>query len=203
MRLPPEERAPNSDDLRAAAGRRIPDLVVPGLTVLFCGINPWLYSAAAQHHFARPGNRFWPALHLAGFTGALAGSARNRRAARGSYAQTVHNGSLYWESAPTARRFATREQRSVRSQTRRSVHVSGSYRARAARTEVIRSSISSASYAHSVRRSIDRDDLAVAAMHHSLGPRRSIVVAIPFVREATARKHAREDCVSSPRRRNG
>jgi double-stranded uracil-DNA glycosylase len=36
--------------------------------VLFCGINPGLYSAATRHHFARPGNRFWPALHLAGFT---------------------------------------------------------------------------------------------------------------------------------------
>jgi len=36
--------------------------------VLFCGINPGLYSAATGHHFARPGNRFWPALHAAGFT---------------------------------------------------------------------------------------------------------------------------------------
>jgi TDG/mug DNA glycosylase family protein len=36
--------------------------------VLFCGINPGLYSGATGHHFARPGNRFWPALHLAGFT---------------------------------------------------------------------------------------------------------------------------------------
>jgi TDG/mug DNA glycosylase family protein len=38
------------------------------LDVLFCGINPGLYSAATGHHFARPGNRFWPALHGAGFT---------------------------------------------------------------------------------------------------------------------------------------
>src|SRR4051812_35773923 len=37
-------------------------------SVLFCGINPSLYSAAVGHHFARPGNRFWPALHAAGFT---------------------------------------------------------------------------------------------------------------------------------------
>jgi TDG/mug DNA glycosylase family protein len=36
--------------------------------VLFCGINPGLYSAATGHHFARPGNRFWPALHAAGIT---------------------------------------------------------------------------------------------------------------------------------------
>src|SRR5262249_59677087 len=39
-----------------------------GLQVLFCGINPSLYSAAAGHHFARPGNRFWVTLFHAGFT---------------------------------------------------------------------------------------------------------------------------------------
>jgi TDG/mug DNA glycosylase family protein len=43
-------------------------LIKPGLKVLFCGINPGLYSGATGHHFARPGNRFWRALHLAGFT---------------------------------------------------------------------------------------------------------------------------------------
>src|SRR5690606_31623815 len=41
------------------------------LDVLFCGINPGLYSGATGHHFARPGNRFWPALHGAGFTETL------------------------------------------------------------------------------------------------------------------------------------
>jgi TDG/mug DNA glycosylase family protein len=46
----------------------VPDLIGPGLQVLFCGINPSLYSAATRHHFARPGNRFWPTLHAAGFT---------------------------------------------------------------------------------------------------------------------------------------
>jgi TDG/mug DNA glycosylase family protein len=46
----------------------LPDVVAPGLEVLFCGINPSLLSAARGHHFARPGNRFWPALHLAGLT---------------------------------------------------------------------------------------------------------------------------------------
>ena len=46
----------------------MPDLVAPGLRILFCGINPGLYSGATGHHFARPGNRFWPALHLSGFT---------------------------------------------------------------------------------------------------------------------------------------
>jgi TDG/mug DNA glycosylase family protein len=54
--------------LLAAAGRTIPDVIGPNLRVLFCGINPGLYSAATGHHFARPGNRFWPALHAAGFT---------------------------------------------------------------------------------------------------------------------------------------
>jgi TDG/mug DNA glycosylase family protein len=43
-------------------------VIAPGLKALFVGINPGLYSAATGHHFARPGNRFWPALHLAGFT---------------------------------------------------------------------------------------------------------------------------------------
>lgn len=46
----------------------IADVLKPGLDVLFCGINPGLVSEATGHHFARPGNRFWPALHLSGFT---------------------------------------------------------------------------------------------------------------------------------------
>ena len=59
---------PTPADLRAAVGKSIRDVVAPGLDVLFCGINPGLYSAATGCHFARPGNRFWPALHAAGFT---------------------------------------------------------------------------------------------------------------------------------------
>ncbi|WP_225803971.1 G/U mismatch-specific DNA glycosylase [Streptomyces sp. NK15101] len=43
-------------------------MVASGLSVLFCGINPGLMTAATGHHFARPGNRFWPVLHLSGFT---------------------------------------------------------------------------------------------------------------------------------------
>ncbi len=46
----------------------VPDIIAPRLAVLFCGINPGLMSAATGHHFARPGNRFWPALHRSGFT---------------------------------------------------------------------------------------------------------------------------------------
>jgi double-stranded uracil-DNA glycosylase len=59
---------PTKAELAAANGTFIDDVIAPDLTVLFCGINPGLWSAATGHHFARPGNRFWPALHLAGFT---------------------------------------------------------------------------------------------------------------------------------------
>jgi double-stranded uracil-DNA glycosylase len=59
---------PTAADLAAARNSTIPDIVAPELRVLFCGINPSLYSAAVGYHFARPGNRFWPALHLSGFT---------------------------------------------------------------------------------------------------------------------------------------
>jgi TDG/mug DNA glycosylase family protein len=59
---------PTAGDLAAARDRTIPDVIGPGLDVLFCGINPGLWSGALGQHFARPGNRFWPALHRAGFT---------------------------------------------------------------------------------------------------------------------------------------
>ncbi|WP_327041448.1 G/U mismatch-specific DNA glycosylase [Micromonospora ureilytica] len=59
---------PTRADLAAAADRTIPDVLAPGLAVLFVGINPGLWSAATGWHFARPGNRFWPALHRGGFT---------------------------------------------------------------------------------------------------------------------------------------
>lgn len=62
---------PSKADLEAAKGRTIPDVIVPNLDVVFCGINPGLYSAAVGHHFARPGNRFWPALYASGFTDRL------------------------------------------------------------------------------------------------------------------------------------
>jgi double-stranded uracil-DNA glycosylase len=65
---PDGRRRPSPAEIAAARGRSIPDLVAPGLRVLFAGINPSLYSAATGYHFARPGNRFWPALHQSGFT---------------------------------------------------------------------------------------------------------------------------------------
>jgi TDG/mug DNA glycosylase family protein len=62
---------PTKQQLTEAAGKTVPDVIAPGLRVLFCGINPGLYTAAVGHHFARPGNRFWPALHASGFTAKL------------------------------------------------------------------------------------------------------------------------------------
>jgi TDG/mug DNA glycosylase family protein len=59
---------PTPAELGAARDATIPDVLAQGLRVLFCGINPGLWSAATGHHFARPGNRFWPALHASGFT---------------------------------------------------------------------------------------------------------------------------------------
>jgi TDG/mug DNA glycosylase family protein len=59
---------PTKAQLLAAHGKRLPDVISPRLKVLFVGINPGLYSGAVGHHFARPGNRFWPVLHKAGFT---------------------------------------------------------------------------------------------------------------------------------------
>jgi TDG/mug DNA glycosylase family protein len=59
---------PSKRQLLKAYGKRVPDVIALGLRILFCGINPGLYSAAVGHHFARPGNRFWPALYSAGFT---------------------------------------------------------------------------------------------------------------------------------------
>ncbi|HEX8772453.1 MAG TPA: G/U mismatch-specific DNA glycosylase [Pyrinomonadaceae bacterium] len=61
-------RKPTKEELLAAHGKTVPDVIAPGLRVLFCGINPGLYTAAVGCHFARPGNRFWPALYAAGFT---------------------------------------------------------------------------------------------------------------------------------------
>lgn len=59
---------PTKSELAAAVGMTLPDVIAPDLDVLFCGINPGLYTAAVQQHFGRPGNRFWPTIHRAGFT---------------------------------------------------------------------------------------------------------------------------------------
>ncbi len=59
---------PSREEIQAAYGKGVLDVIAPGLKVLFCGINPGLYTAAIGHHFGRPGNRFWPALYRSGFT---------------------------------------------------------------------------------------------------------------------------------------
>ena len=78
---PPQVRTssrPTRQELLAAVDRTVPDIIAGNLKVLFCGINPGLYSAAVRHHFARPGNRFWPALHLSGFTSRLLSPTEER-----------------------------------------------------------------------------------------------------------------------------
>jgi TDG/mug DNA glycosylase family protein len=75
-------------ELAAAVGRRLPDVIGPGLRILFCGINPGLYSAALGHHFARPGNRFWPALHAGGFTDRLLSPTEDRSLLDAGYGLT-------------------------------------------------------------------------------------------------------------------
>jgi TDG/mug DNA glycosylase family protein len=79
---------PTKADLAAAAGKGIRDVVAPGLGVLFVGINPGLYSAATGHHFARPGNRFWPALHAAGFTPRLLHPSEQRELLKAGFGIT-------------------------------------------------------------------------------------------------------------------
>ncbi len=74
-----ERWRPTKEQLRAAYGRKVRDVIAPGLEVLFCGINPGLYSGAVGHHFARPGNRFWPALYRSGFTDTLLSPFDERR----------------------------------------------------------------------------------------------------------------------------
>lgn len=63
--LPPGVK-PTRADLEAARGLTVPDVIRPGLRILFVGINPGLYTAAIGRHFGRPGNRFWPSLNASG-----------------------------------------------------------------------------------------------------------------------------------------
>lgn len=69
---------PTKAEIQAAFGTTVPDIIASDLRILFCGINPSLYSAAIQHHFARPGNRFWKTLHVAGFTDRLLSPSEDR-----------------------------------------------------------------------------------------------------------------------------
>src|ERR687884_2176889 len=81
-------RKPTKEEIAAAAGKTVRDVIAPGLRVLFCGINPGLYSGATGHHFARPGNRFWPALYNGGFTERLLSPFEERELLKSGYGIT-------------------------------------------------------------------------------------------------------------------
>ena len=79
---------PTKQQLLAAEGKTVRDVIAPRLRVLFCGINPGLYTAAVGHHFARPGNRFWPVLYAAGFTDRLVSPFDERELLKNGYGIT-------------------------------------------------------------------------------------------------------------------
>ena len=79
---------PTKAEIQAAYGKCVPDIIAPNLQVLFCGINPSLYSAAVGHHFARPGNQFWKTLHHAGFTDRLLNPIEDRELLPGGFGVT-------------------------------------------------------------------------------------------------------------------
>src|ERR1051326_4124457 len=79
---------PTQQQLIEANGKRVPDVIEKNLRVLFCGINPGLYTAAVGHHFARPGNRFWPPLYAAGFTDRLLSPFDERELLKSGYGIT-------------------------------------------------------------------------------------------------------------------
>jgi TDG/mug DNA glycosylase family protein len=79
---------PTKEQLLAATEKTVRDVIAPDLRVLFCGINPGLYTAAVGHHFARPGNRFWPALYAAGFTKRLLSPFDERELLQSGYGIT-------------------------------------------------------------------------------------------------------------------
>ena len=76
---------PTPAELLAAAGKTLPDVIALNLKILFCGINPGLYTAAIGHHFGRPGNRFWPTLYHAGFTERLLSPYEERDLLKSGY----------------------------------------------------------------------------------------------------------------------
>lgn len=79
---------PTKKQLLAAVNKTVHDVIAPDLRVLFCGINPGLYTAAVGHHFARPGNRFWPALHAGGFTERILSAFDERELLKSGYGIT-------------------------------------------------------------------------------------------------------------------
>lgn len=81
-------KKPTRAELLASAGKSTADLIAPNLRVLFCGINPGLYSGYTGTHFAKPGNRFWPTLHAAGFTDRLLDPSEEQELLRNGYGIT-------------------------------------------------------------------------------------------------------------------
>ena len=79
---------PTKEEVLAAAGKSVADVIAPSLRLLFCGINPGLYTAAVGRHFARPGNRFWPTLYRAGFTERLLSPFEERELLQSGYGIT-------------------------------------------------------------------------------------------------------------------
>jgi TDG/mug DNA glycosylase family protein len=110
-------RKPTPEELKRAYGRSIPDLIGPNLRILFCGINPGLYSGATGLHFARPGNRFWPALHAAGFTKRLLAPWENRELLEAGYGVT----NIVRRTTPTAAELSDDEFRAGRAALARKV----------------------------------------------------------------------------------
>ena len=84
----PKPWKPTKEQLLAATEKTVRDVIAPDLRVLFSGINPGLYTAAVGHHFARPGNRFWPALYAAGFTDRLLSPFEERELLKSGYGIT-------------------------------------------------------------------------------------------------------------------
>ena len=79
---------PTKEQLLAATEKTVRDVIAPDLRVLFSGINPGLYTAAVGHHFARPGNRFWPALYAGGFTERVLSPFEERELLKSGYGIT-------------------------------------------------------------------------------------------------------------------
>lgn len=119
MRRSPTPHKPTRADLLAAQNKKVPDVIAPALRVLFCGINPGLYSGATGHHFARPGNRFWPTLHRAGFTPRLFHPSEERELLTHGYGIT----NLVTRATATADELSPEElvagQRRLRSKVKR------------------------------------------------------------------------------------
>ena len=103
----PRPWKPTKEQLIAARDKTVPDVIAPGLRVLFCGINPGLYTAAVGHHFARPGNRFLPALFSGGFTDSLLSPFDERELLKNGYGIT----NLVMRTTPTANELSVEEMR--------------------------------------------------------------------------------------------